>query len=38
MPDELATWLLSREAVAQSNGLIGFLCVCYKVTIRERII
>ncbi len=27
-----------REAVAQSKGVIEFLCVCYKVTIRDRII
>jgi len=25
-----------REAVAQSKGVIEFLCVCYKVTIRDR--
>ena len=29
---------LSREAVAQSKGVIEFLCVCYKVTVRDRII
>jgi len=28
----------SFEAVAQSGGVIEFLCVCYKVTIRDRIV